>query len=126
MKPSKVDQELEQAENKHSRDPERVRVSAAPWRRSCPAAADSAMGAASASAQGQVATSTAIATQRSCCTRPATMRRTMRSGRSAQPTLHSNPRPSARARVYDTMNEPMSASTDVAVSTSHVTGSTSC
>ena len=34
----------------------------------------------------------------------------MRSGRSNQPTLQSSPSPSARARVYDTMNEPTSAS----------------
>lgn len=62
----------------------RARVSAAPWRSSWPAAEDSAIGAASASAQGQVATSTAIATQRSCSARPATSATAMTTGVSAR------------------------------------------
>src|SRR6185436_1129690 len=40
--------------------------------------------------------------------KPAMISTTSRSGRSNHPTLHSSPSPSARARVYDTMNDPTS------------------
>ena len=58
-------------------------------------------------------------------TSPPTISSAMRSGRSNQPTLQSRPRPSARARVYETMNDPMSASTLTIVTPAHVTGSIS-